>query len=365
MDENFKPKGFGVTKELFKKWRSPRFGERNPEKINSDVWQWLAKSKLSGYSSTQKMNGPDPYKAGPTWSFDRFGQSQTKLPDGRIVFISGEHEDHYDPDFYIYNDIAVLNKVGDFEFYCYPESAFAPTDFHTATLVDNKIIIIGTLGYQQNRIENHTPVYILNLENMAISVISTTGDQPGWIHDHSASLNTDTNTITLDGGLVYVGHEQSLRENHDAWSLNLQTWQWNRLTDKQWTTWELQRADQCHNHLWELRQALWCRGVNWKQDYEKYKQEFKTQLGHQPDLNILDSLYHFEFTHSPANEVDDEHNTFWITVDGVRVRFYEDSYFLRFTVEGELDCNKVKQIKDSLISKLSQLENSPYTAQRY
>ena len=45
---------------------------------------------------------------GPTWCFSRFGQSETVLPDSSRVLIAGEHEDWYDPDFHIYNDVVVI-----------------------------------------------------------------------------------------------------------------------------------------------------------------------------------------------------------------------------------------------------------------
>ncbi len=35
------------------------------------------------------------------WTNQRFGQTTTVLPDGRTLAIAGEHEDSYDPDFWI------------------------------------------------------------------------------------------------------------------------------------------------------------------------------------------------------------------------------------------------------------------------
>ena len=98
-----------VTSELFREWRSPRFGQSNPQRMNNPVWEWLIKSRISAYAANERLNGPDAMKAGPCWCFDRFGQSSTKLPDGRTVLIAGEHEDYYDPDFYIYNDVVILH----------------------------------------------------------------------------------------------------------------------------------------------------------------------------------------------------------------------------------------------------------------
>jgi len=36
---------------------------------------------------------------GPIWTFDRMGASRSELPDGRILYIGGEYQDYYDPDF--------------------------------------------------------------------------------------------------------------------------------------------------------------------------------------------------------------------------------------------------------------------------
>ena len=44
----------------------------------------------------------------PFWSWQRFGRTSTALPDGRVIHIAGEHEDFYDPDFCIYNDVMVV-----------------------------------------------------------------------------------------------------------------------------------------------------------------------------------------------------------------------------------------------------------------
>src|SRR5215208_5738202 len=165
MEEELGPQQFGVTPALFKEWRAPRFGNENPQKIKSNVWEWLVRSKLSGYAATQKMNAPSALAEGPTWSFDRFGQSVTELSDRRTVYIAGEHEDHYDPDFYIYNDVVVVHPDGAVDFYCYRKSDFPPTDFHTGTLVDETIVILGSLGYPDERNGNDTQICVLSLDN--------------------------------------------------------------------------------------------------------------------------------------------------------------------------------------------------------
>ncbi|KAL2128968.1 hypothetical protein VTI74DRAFT_8407 [Chaetomium olivicolor] len=128
----------------------------------------------------------------PVFCFSLFGRTETRLPDGRIVYIGGEHEEFYDHDFCIYSEVVVVSgqsvkpekegseegsdygehpelaelekkwreedrereeerkreKVAedlkqaasvegarpkDIEVYGYPVDVFPPTDFHTAT----------------------------------------------------------------------------------------------------------------------------------------------------------------------------------------------------------------------------------------
>ena len=83
-----------------------------------------------------ELTGVDESQLYPVWCFDRFGQSMTILPDGRRIFIAGEHEDWYDPDFFIYNDVVVISTNGDIEhIFGYPIEVFPPTDFHAAAYV--------------------------------------------------------------------------------------------------------------------------------------------------------------------------------------------------------------------------------------
>jgi hypothetical protein len=57
--------------------------------MNNPVWEWFIKSKLSAYLADVKFHGTSAPNSGPGWCFDRFGQSSTELPDGRIVMIAG------------------------------------------------------------------------------------------------------------------------------------------------------------------------------------------------------------------------------------------------------------------------------------
>jgi hypothetical protein len=106
----------------------------------------------------------------------RFGRG----PDGRVVYIAGEHEDYYDPDFYIYNDVVVIDRDGSIAINGYSRDVFPPTDFHSGTLVGGAIFIIGSLGYQHQRVVGSTPVFRLDIDTMIIGPVATTGEAH-WI----------------------------------------------------------------------------------------------------------------------------------------------------------------------------------------
>ena len=65
-------------------------GDSNPQRMNNPVWEWLIRSRFNAFLASERMDGPDAMEAGPGWCFDRFGQSSTELPDGRVVLIGGE-----------------------------------------------------------------------------------------------------------------------------------------------------------------------------------------------------------------------------------------------------------------------------------
>lgn len=99
---------FQITSEQYVADRDAKtHGIANPSLMNKPFWvfqvgpdgvpAWRARTTFG--------NAEDPLadSEDPVWCFTRFGATRTRLPDGRIVCIGGEHEDVYDPDFCIYN----------------------------------------------------------------------------------------------------------------------------------------------------------------------------------------------------------------------------------------------------------------------
>jgi ankyrin repeat protein len=215
-----------VTAEEFERGAARRFGRVNPEQIDEPYWTAMIRAGVDAYSASNLF--ADVKAPNPVWCAKRFGQSLTFLPDGRIVQVGGEHEDSYDPDFCIYNDVFVHDR-GSIRIFCYPEDVFPPTDSHTATLVGQRIILIGSIGYFGTRRYGETPAYSLDTESFAIEKLETHGEKPGWIFKHRAILREGREIVVTGGTIVSEadGDEQHL-DNECTFVLDLATLAWRR-----------------------------------------------------------------------------------------------------------------------------------------
>jgi hypothetical protein len=210
-----------VSWEQYQSGKQQRFGLTNPELMSVDFWRSMVGSRWSASEARIEFNESD--FDSPIWSFDRFGQSLTELPDGRIVEIGGQQDGNYDLDFCIYNDVVVHDGQGNFQIFGYPRAVFPPTDFHTATLVDDYIYIIGRLGYYQCRTYHQTPIYRLDCRSYQIEPVITT-NSPGWIYKHRAEY-LESGVIVISGGSIEDAKES--KENSIEYQLNLETLAWN------------------------------------------------------------------------------------------------------------------------------------------
>lgn len=217
-----------VSPAEYRAGRGRRFGRSNPEVMKVPFWHEMVRAGVNSYQARKKF-GDTHRLSEPVWCFDRYGMSFTEFPDGRFVQIGGEHEDYYDPDFCIYNDVVVHERSGEFEIMGYPEDVFPPTDFHSATLVNGIIYIVGRLGYHGAREFGTTPVYGLNCRTWSIERVETTGDNPGWIFKHKSSFDGSTGIIVSSGTICREvdGEEQHI-ENVDRYCLDLSVMKWTR-----------------------------------------------------------------------------------------------------------------------------------------
>lgn len=217
-----------VSREQYLTGKYRKFGKTNPEVMEVEFWKAMVRSGVGAYSARSIFEN-ERYDE-PIWCFERFGRTITQLPDGRILEIGGEHEDYYDPDFCIYNDVVVHQGDGSFTILGYPKDIFPPTDFHSATLVGKYVYIIGCLGYLSERIYNQTPVYRLHSETFKIEKVETTGEKPGWISRHKAHYQ-EQSKIFLTGGKVCVklNDKDEYVENSNDYILNLANMNWSRV----------------------------------------------------------------------------------------------------------------------------------------
>lgn len=92
-----------ITPEMFDAQRSRRFGSANPERMRLEFWEWTVRGRerlpadgglasASPYGA-RKHFGRDGDYSTPVWTFSRMGESRTRLPDGRVICVGGEHED--------------------------------------------------------------------------------------------------------------------------------------------------------------------------------------------------------------------------------------------------------------------------------
>jgi hypothetical protein len=241
-----------ITRAIFESQQQRRFGVCNPERMKLEFWEWMVRSsedarlRESSDETEPYARGHTPcklrmsfgqdgdYSKGPVWNFDRMGATRTPHPDGRMICIGGEHEDSYDPDFCIYNDVIILDLDGSVEIDGYPKDVFPPTDFHSSTLLGDRVIVIGRLGYMGERHSGSTPVFSLDLASYSIEELPSHGEVPGWIFGHEAELADGL--VTIRGGEVWEkkdGHER-IRRNFEDFAFDVHTGSWKRLTNRNW-----------------------------------------------------------------------------------------------------------------------------------
>jgi len=361
-----------VSRELFLEWRDARRGHTPAEVMTNPYWCWLLGSGESAWSANERFGGPSSYGGNPLWSAERFGQSTTALPDGRSLLVAGEHEDHYDPDFFIYNDVAVLHPDGRVEILGFPAEVFPPTDFHSATLAGPGLVLIGNLGYPEQRQAGRTQILVVDPDTWNVRKQASVGEGPGWIHGHEALA--EEGSIRVRGGEVWTDTEAGLVENFDEWRLHLEGWRWERLTRRKVTVLELLREDGEANQLFEM--SLW-----------EFSRSIPDELGeHLPEGGAGDSVraelkrslrgvkpgdpeaYRRRFqpegvTHRELPETE-EHRERRIEVGGILVRYHEDMFSVRMTIEGELPDGIVERLREDLKAKLERIEEVPYRVRR-
>ena len=260
------------------------------------------------------------------------GATRTPHPEGRMICIAGEHEDHYDPDFCIYNDVVVLDLDGSVAIYGYPADVFPPTDFHSATLIGDRVIMIGRLGYTGERHPGVTPVMVLDLTTYQIRELPSHGELPGWIFGHEAELRPEG--ITIRGGEVIeeVDGEERIRRNFDDFMYEPATGHWKRLTDRKWRQFSIR----------DKENKVFMKGAPFRGCCSMDAETCKGESLDMPDLgdtfvyvqpeSLLPRSFEYASTISEEFSLEDR-----ITVDGIEVSIKLESFAIEIMIEGEMD----------------------------
>ena len=359
LDEPLRPPP-EVTRDVFLAWQQVRPGRDNPERMTNPVWAWLARQpEVSAYLANRHFGVERGDR--PGWTNQRFGQSTTALPDGRTIAVAGEHEDYYDPDFNIYNDVIVTAPDGGVEIYGYPRAVFPATDFHSATLVGDHLYLVGNLGYRDAR-QDRTQVLRLDLGTLAIERLEAGGESPGWISRHEARLD-DGDRITVTGGRCEVELDggRTLRDSVDDHVLDLRSLTWTRTTDRRWTQYAIERSDEGFGRLWDIGQLADYvdRDDAWSQQQAA---SYRERIGYEPDLAAWRSRYQPPVAHQPLPADREAWRVHRIAVDGVTVRYVDSGRGVQVVIEGPLPAATVGTLSDDLRAKLSRADRGPRTA---
>lgn len=353
-----------ITREVFESQQQRRFGRSNPERQDLAFWEWMIRNseddRLRDWSPEEEPDGvghapyqlrkqfgqDGDYSKGPVWNFDRMGATRTPHPDGRMICIAGEHEDYYDPDFCIYNDVVVLDLDGSVAIFGYPQEVFPPTDFHTATLLGDRVVVVGRLGYQGERQPGTTPVFALDLASYRIEPLPSHGETPGWIFGHEAEPGPGG--IIVRGGEVWEENdgEERIRRNFDDFLYDPETGAWTRLTDRKWRQFSL-----CNEENKVLMKGPPFRGCCGGED-ESWKGE--------PDVPDFEDTFvyiapealfppHFAYESTECEEYSREDR---IVVQGIPVSIEVATFSIEVVIEGPMDeataVALVEDIKESV-----------------
>ncbi len=339
-----------VTRKLFLKWRDARRGAFPGEDLTNPVWLWFIDSNISAYLGNDHFKGPSSFDGNAGWCFNRFGRSLTELPDGTRIIIAGEHEDGYDPDFFIYNDVVIAHPDGRIEILGYPEDHFPPTDFHSATVVGGELVLIGNLSYTHLRRYGETQVYAYDMATKRFRCIATSGDGPGWLSRHEARHDGNKSIIVKGGKIDHGPDNGGYLENFDSWRLNLDDWTWERLTVQPVGRWKFTREDGKACELFPKRMSRMRARVGFAMDGTETA-EF--------DAELLDRLYDPPVPHEELARHGLTKGTRFV-IEGVPLHFEERKFSVLLTVVGELPPAMMECYTEQVRSRLSLLEGVPY-----
>lgn len=360
-----------ISRREFEAQRQRRFGAANPERMRVPFWEQTVLDHEEAhlrrdagdddrdglvetpYGARRHFGLDGDFSGGPIWTFDRMGMTRTHHPDGRVICVGGEHEDFYDPDFCIYNDVVVLDLDGSVAIFGYPPEVFPPTDFHTATMLGDRILLIGRIGYQEARHPGLTPVLALDLESHRIRERPSHGEAPGWIFRHEATIGPD-GVITVSGGEVFEERDgqHHIRRNFDDFAYDPKSGLWRKLTRRGWRQYTIRDADR--KPFLRGPRFMGC-GAD---DHEPWKGE-PEQI---PDDFFLwvepEALYPRTVDHEPI-WTDEFRPDVRFEVAGIPVAVNYGGLGIEIIIEGDMDAGLARKLAEDILSGIEDATERP------
>ena len=148
-------------------------------------------------------------------------------------------------------------------------------------------------------------------------------------------MGSDGDSIVVTGGKVVWDESRDTAENIDEWKLQLDGWRWERLSERRWARFEVYREDKKRNHLFEMWLEFTMKGSG-LYDLLSRASQLESDLGGPLQLDLVASLYSPPVPHETLPQNEDEHRVHRISVDGIVVKYVEESRSVQATVEGEL-----------------------------
>ncbi len=256
---------------------------------------------------------------------EKTGQSQTSLPDGRKVFIGGTLASNEKSS--TYHDIIVKYPDDELQIIHYSPHIFPSISFHTATLVSDKIWIIGGVNNLHKFTSQHTSVYQLNIHNFNIQYVEIRNNI-NLIAQHTVTLKN--NQLIVSTGKVWLDTAMIWWENIDTWALNLTTFIWKNITKRRWQCFAVKRKD---------HDLLQCRLLTG----DLLEQLFNPPIRHEVVPHIL--------YHRPCDKM--------IIIDDIKIRYVTEANNVQVYIEGILSEEIVELLQENLRHKLSKAENFP------
>ena len=96
-----------------------------------------------------------------------------------------------------------------------------------------------------------------------------------------------------------------------------------------------------------------------KEKFEKDMEWLEKKLGFRPNLDLYEQLYAPPVPHEKIPDKEDEFRVRRINVNGVVVRYNEESWAVHVTIEGDLPTSTTDIIVSDFVNKLSTLERKP------